>query len=288
MAGEIHTFFDGNWYQGDVAVMKAGDHGAWLGSTVFDGARLVNGLMPDLRPHLERVNRSAEAMLIKPTYTVEQMIEIVREGVTKFAPGEAIYIRPMYWGITGEASVVEPAYGGGTGFCMALEAMEMPAEDAAATLGKTRFRRPTLDVAVCNAKTGSLYPNNGRMIAEVRARGFTNALVTDQLGNVAESATANIFMVKDGEVFTPIANGTFLSGLTRARHIKNLRADGITVHEAVLTYADFEAADEVFLSGNFAKVTPVTQFEDTHYEIGPITKRTRELYWDWAKTDMKM
>ena len=88
---------------------------------------------------------------------------------------------------------------------------------------------------------------------------------------------------KDGEVFTPVPNGTFLSGITRARHITNLRADGVTVHENVLTYDDFRAADEVFMSGNMAKVTPVLEFDGTHYQHGPITKRARALYWEWAQ-----
>jgi branched-chain amino acid aminotransferase len=92
-------------------------------------------------------------------------------------------------------------------------------------------------------------------------------------------------MVRDGEVFTPIANGTFLAGITRARHIANLRADGVKVHEAVLSFDDFRAADEVFLSGNFNKVTPVTAFDDRQYQHGPITRRARELYWDWAHSD---
>jgi branched-chain amino acid aminotransferase len=102
------------------------------------------------------------------------------------------------------------------------------------------------------------------------------------MGNVAETATANVFMVKDGEVFTPIPNGTFLSGITRARHISNLMADGVSVHETVLTFDDFRSADEVFLSGNMAKVTPVTAFEDRQYQVGPITRQARDLYWDWA------
>jgi branched-chain amino acid aminotransferase len=139
-----------------------------------------------------------------------------------------------------------------------------------------------IESAVVNAKAGGLYPNNARMLAEVRGRGFGNALVADAMGNVAETATANVFMVKDGEVFTPIPNGTFLAGITRARHIANLRSDGTTVHETVLTFDDFRNADEVFLSGNMAKVTPVTAFEDQQYQIGPVTRKARELYWDWA------
>ncbi|MFV2002928.1 MAG: aminotransferase class IV, partial [Paracoccaceae bacterium] len=135
---------------------------------------------------------------------------------------------------------------------------------------------------VVNAKAGCLYPNNARMLAEARDKGYQNALVADALGNVAESATANVFMVRDGEVLTPVANGTFLAGITRARHIKNLAADGVRVRETTLTFDDFRAADEVFLSGNMTKVTPVTEFDGTRYQIGPVARRVRELYWDWA------
>ena len=104
------------------------------------------------------------------------------------------------------------------------------------------------------------------------------------MGNVAETATANIFIVKDGEVFTPIPNGTFLAGITRNRHISNLKADGYKVHEKVISFKDVSEADEVFMSGNMMKVSPVIAFNDTNYQNGPITKRTRELYWDWAKS----
>jgi branched-chain amino acid aminotransferase len=120
------------------------------------------------------------------------------------------------------------------------------------------------------------------MLVEAKSKGFGNALVADAMGNVAETATANVFMVKDGVVFTPIANGTFLSGITRARHIANLRADGVEVREIVLSFDDFHSADEVFLSGNLAKVTPVRAFDDTQYQHGPITRRARQLYMDWA------
>ena len=158
----------------------------------------------------------------------------------------------------------------------------MAKPEAATTLTTTRFRRPTLEVAVVNAKAGCLYPNNARMLAEANAKGFGNALVCDSQGNVAETASANVFMVKDGEVFTPIANGTFLAGITRARHIENLSADGLRVNETVLSLDDFRGADEIFLSGNMSKVTPVTAFDDRQYQIGPVTRRARDLYWDWA------
>ncbi|MCT4607597.1 MAG: branched-chain amino acid aminotransferase [Pelagimonas sp.] len=279
----IRTYFDGKWHDADVPIMRAADHGSWLGTTVFDGARWVDGLAPDLEAHCARVNRSAEALLLTPTVDTADMVEIVNEGLSAYHKDAAVYIRPMYWGIDGDASAIAPK-AQSTGFAICLEEIPMAPADASTTLGHTRFRRPVLENAVVNAKAGCLYPNNARMLREVQARGFGNALVADAIGNVAETATANVFMVRDGVVFTPIANGTFLSGITRARHIKNLRADGVEVVETVLTFDDFLQADEVFLSGNMNKVTPVTRFEDTPYQIGPISKRARDLYWDWARS----
>ncbi|SFR99394.1 branched-chain amino acid aminotransferase [Yoonia litorea] len=277
----IWTYFGGRWHEGDVPVMRAADHGSWLGSTVFDGARCVNGLSPDLDLHCARVNRSAEALMLKPTVSTEDMVAIVRDGLSHYKPDAAVYIRPMYWGIDGDATAIVPQHNE-TGFAICLEEIPFAPESATVTLGRTRFRRPVLEDAVVNAKAGCLYPNNARMLAEVRMRGFRNALVGDAMGNVAESATSNVFIAKDGEVFTPIANGTFLAGITRSRHISNLRADGVIVHECVLSFDDVADADEVFLSGNMSKVTPVTAFEDTQYQVGPMTRRVRELYWDWA------
>lgn len=280
----IRTYFNGTWHDGDIAIMKAADHGMWLGSNVFDGARLANGLTPDLDKHCARVNASAEALMVTPSVSPEDMVAIVREGLKFYSKDAAVYIRPMYWAIEGGMSAIVPKEGGETGFAICLEEIPMAPPEASTTLTRTRFRRPVLEDAVVNAKAACLYPNNARMLAEARNKGFGNALVADALGNVAEAATANAFAVKDGEVFTPVPNGTFLAGITRARHIENLRADGVTVHERVMSFDDFHAADEVFLSGNMMKVTPVTAFDETNYQIGPVTRRIRDMYWDWAAT----
>jgi branched-chain amino acid aminotransferase len=277
----IRTYFDGAWHAGDVMIMRAADHGSWLGTTVFDGCRQFEGVTPDLEAHCARVNRSAEALMITPTVSAGDMVAIIREGLAHYPKTAAIYIRPMYWALEGGDLGVAPKPGA-TGFAVCLEEIPMAPATATTTLTTTRFRRPVLEDAVVNAKAGCLYPNNARMLTEARAKGYGNALVADALGNVAETATANIFMVRDGELFTPVPNGTFLAGITRSRHIANLRADGHTVHETVLTFDDFRKADEVFMSGNMSKVTPVTEFDGTHYQLGPVTRKVRELYWDWA------
>lgn len=278
----IRTWFEGRWHDGDVAVMRAADHGIWQGSSVFDGARMFDGLTPDLDLHCARVNRSAEALMITPTMEAEAMVALVREGLRAYGKDQAVYIRPMYWAIDGSDLGIAPMENS-TRFAISLEEVPMPAAGSTTTLTRTRFRRPVLEDNVCNAKAGCLYPNNARMLVEAKSKGFGNALVADAMGNVAESATANVFIVKDGVAFTPIANGTFLSGITRARHIANLRADGVEVREAVLSFADVHAADEVFLSGNFAKVTPVRAFDDTVFRDNPVTKRAMALYRDFAQ-----
>ena len=277
----ILTYFNGTWHTGDVPIINAADHGAWLGSNVFDGARYFNGVAPDLLAHCQRVNNSAKALMLKPSVEANDMVEIIWEGLKQYEADAAVYIRPMYWAIDGDLTAIVPNQES-VGFAICLEQIPLAPESKTVSLTKTKFRRPVLEDAVVNAKAGCLYPNNARMLVEARSKGFSNALVTDAMGNVAETATANIFMMKDGEVFTPIPNGTFLSGITRARHISNMNAAGIKVHETVLTYTDFESADEIFMSGNMNKVTAVTAFEDFQFQIGSVTKKVRDLYWDWA------
>ena len=106
----------------------------------------------------------------------------------------------------------------------------------------------------------------------------------DPNGNVAELASANVWIVKDGVALTPFPNGTFLDGVTRGRVAQLLADDGVEVREQTLTFADVMAADEVFLTGNYAKVMPITRVEDRDLQRGPVTQRARDLYWDYAET----
>jgi branched-chain amino acid aminotransferase len=144
------------------------------------------------------------------------------------------------------------------------------------------FRRPTLETMPTDAKAGCLYPNNGRALMEAKSRGFDNCLLRDMLGNIAETGLSNIFMARDGVVFTPAPNGTFLNGITRQRTIALLRGAGVDVIETSLTYSDFETADEIFSSGNYAKVMPVIRIDARDLQPGPMYRKARQLYWDYA------
>jgi branched-chain amino acid aminotransferase len=146
----------------------------------------------------------------------------------------------------------------------------------------SQFRRPSPETAPTDAKASCLYPAAGRMMAEARSKGFDNAIVRDMLGNVAEFATANLFFAKDGVVHTPILNGTFLPGVTRYRVIDLLRKAEYQVEERAVRVKEVLEADEIFSSGNYAKVQPCTKVEDRDLQAGPIYKRARELYWEFA------
>lgn len=275
------TWIDGAWHEGNPPLMGPRTHAAWLGSSVFDGARTFEGVTPDLDLHCERVNVSALALGLKPTMGAGEMMELAYEGIAKFAPGTAIYIKPMYWaegdGIGTVAGDPET-----TRFCLCLFETPLAPKDASMSLTLSPYRRPSLEYAPVNAKAGCLYPNNARALVEATARGFDNAIVLDMMGNVAELTTANVFMVKDGAVQTPYANGTFLNGITRQRIIELLSKAGTQVQETTLSYGDFLAADEIFSTGNYNKVVPATRIESREMQPGPVAAKARELYWEFA------
>jgi branched-chain amino acid aminotransferase len=274
------TYVDGDWYEGNVALIGPRSHAFWLGSSVFDGARWFEGVAPDLDRHAARVNASAVALGLKPTMRVEEIVGLTLEGLRKFDRKTAIYIRPMYWAEHGGYMAVPPDPES-TRFCLCLyEAPMIPSSGFSITVSP--FRRPTIETMPTDAKAGCLYPNNGRAILEARSRGFDNALVLDMLGNVAETGSSNIFLVKDGHLFTPAPNGTFLSGITRARTIGLLADYGFRTTEKALTVRDFLGADEIFSTGNHSKVVPVTRIEDRELQPGPMARKARELYWEWA------
>jgi branched-chain amino acid aminotransferase len=275
------NYLDGEWLEGNVPIIGTTSHASWLASPVFDGARWFDGLAPDLDLHCQRVNQSALALGLKPTETAERIEELALEGIKKFDGKTAVYIKPMYWAEHGGYSLV-PADPASTRFCLTLfETAMLPLQGF--TVSVSPFRRPSLETAPTNAKAGCLYPNNGRAMLEARERGFGNALVLDMLGHVAETASSNIFMVKDDVIYTPVPNGTFLAGITRMRIMTLLKEAGHDVVEKTLKVDDFMQADEIFSTGNHSKVLPIIGLEDKIFEIGPIATKARKLYMDWAR-----
>lgn len=276
----IITWFEGKWHHGNVPVIRAADHAAWLGSGVFDGARQFEGVRPDLDLHSARIVKSAEAMGMIAPVDGDTIMGLLEEGCKLFAPDAALYLRPMMWACDSTPGIID-LVPESTEFALCIETLPMP-EPGDFSLTVSPYFRPRPDMALTEAKAASLYANNGRIVAEARKRGFSNALSRDFEGNIAETASTNVFLVRDGVVFTPVPNGTFLNGLTRQRVIGLMRADGIEVIECALVVDDFHRADEIFATGNIAKVMPVSRFEDRQLPSARVANRVRGLYWDWA------
>ncbi|MGH9738283.1 MAG: branched-chain amino acid aminotransferase [Candidatus Acidiferrales bacterium] len=277
---ETWTFFQDRWQEGNVPIMGPRTHAAWLCSLVFDGARAFEGVTPDLDLHCARVNESAQKLHLKPIVSTERWIELALEGIAKFEKDVPLYIRPMYWGEK-EGPWIQAPDPESTRWCMTIYEAPMR-KPSGFSMTISPFRRPTLETMPVDAKAGCLYPNNARALLEAHSRGFDNAAVCDMVGNVAELATSNIFMAKDGVVYTPIPNGTFLDGITRRRVIKLLRSAGVMVIEKSLNYGDFQKADEIFSSGNYSKVVPVIKIDERALPIGPLYTKARDLYWEFA------
>jgi branched-chain amino acid aminotransferase len=268
------TYYKGQWTEGNVPLYGAMDHSVWLGSSVFDGARAIRGRLPDLRPHLERVVRSAESLGLRCPLSVDDMEALVREGVAKFPADAELYVRPLVFGSDG--FLIPDA--DKSGFALTLFDAPMPAFNGFSACLSTLLR-PEPTMAPTDAKASALYANSTRAMREAKARGFDQAIVLDSAGNVAEFASSNLFLVtEDGAVVTPVLNGTFLAGITRARVIALLAEAGIQVRERSVKPEELETAREIFSTGNYGKVTPCTRYESRTLDIGPVARQARELY----------
>jgi branched-chain amino acid aminotransferase len=276
------TFFEDAWHEGNVAIMGVRTHASWMASTVFDGARAFEGVTPDLELHMGRVNQSATNFMLNAVTPVETWLSLVRDGLEHFDKDAELYIRPNYWAeypLPGGGVKFDPA---STRWCLSIYEAPMLG-DKGLSITLSPFRRPSVEFAPVDAKAGCLYPNGARALVEASNRGFDNCLMLDMMGAVAELANANVCCAKDGVVYTPAPNGSFLNGITRQRIIGLLRGAGVTVVEKTLKYADFANADEIFSCGNYNKVAPITRIDERELQPGPLMRKAKQLYWDYAR-----
>jgi branched-chain amino acid aminotransferase len=200
-------------------------------------------------------------------------------------PDATLYIRPMFFIRKGIGSArPDPD---STDFVLSLYDSPLPAwQGFSACL--VPYRRPAPDMAPTDAKASCLYPNGARAATWAAERGFDNAVMCDALGNVAEFASANLMFAKDGVVVTPAVNHTFLNGITRQRVITLLREAGVPVEERAVRAEELDDADEIFSTGNYAKVQPVIRYNGRDMQIGPFANKARELYFAWMRSQPRI
>jgi branched-chain amino acid aminotransferase len=271
------TYIDGVWCEGNPPLLGPLTHATWLSSIVFDGARAFEGVAPDLDKHCQRLVHSAKSMDLSPMLTAGEIEELCRDGIRRFPKGSDLYIRPFFFAEEGFILPLPES----TRFALTVYESPMP-KPHGFSICLSSYRRPAPDQAPTDAKASCLYPNSARALREALGKGFDNAVVLDPAGNVAELTTANIFIVKDGIAVTPAPNGTFLAGITRARVMQLLRQAGVPVQERIVRWEEVLDADEAFSAGNYGKVLPVNRVEKRDLQPGPVYRRARGMYWEFA------
>lgn len=277
------TYINNDWFAGATPLMFATTNAAWLGNTVFDGARRYDGVFPDLALHCQRVVRSAEIMGMMPTYDADTIETLARDGAKKFASDAALYIRPMFW-IEDGLGPIDPT---STRFALVIQVMPMPDVSQGFSACISPLRKPLPETAPTTAKASCLYPQLTRAWGEARKRGFDNAVMLDARGDVAEFTMQNLLLVMDNEIHTPVPNNMLLPGITRARALGLLRDMGLPIVERKILPDELSTADEVISTGNHARIHPCSRLEETHYGVGNIGKKLISKYRDFAHQSTK-
>jgi len=253
------------WRDAQVHVLT---HALHYASSVFEGERAYNGKIFLGHEHSKRLIFSAGELGFEIPYTAEE-IDAAKDEVLKANGFTNAYVRAIAWrgaGMDmGVASSRNPVH-------LGIATWEWgnyygDAKTKGAKLDIARWKRPSPETIPVNAKAAGLYMICTISKHEAEAKGCSDALFMDYRGYVAEATGANIFFVKDGEVYTPLAD-CFLNGLTRQTVIKMMKEKGITVHERHIMPEELSNFEGCFLTGTAAEVTSVGQIADYTFTVG--------------------
>lgn len=263
------------WKEAKVHILN---HGLHYASSVFEGIRAYNGKPFRLNDHNTRLLRSAAILGMHVPYDAAQIDAVCMEMLKANNLTDA-YIRPVIWrGSEMMAIAASPAPAHIAVACWHWGKYFSPELlEKGISLKLSKWRKPAPDTAPTESKAAGLYMIGTLAKSEAMEAGYTDALMLDYRGLVAESTGANLFMVKGGKIRTPIAD-CFLNGLTRQTVIDLARKAGYELEETRITLEELLDADEVFLTGTAAEVTPVGKINDRSYTVGPVTKSIYDAY----------
>jgi len=253
-------------------------HGLHYASCVFEGERVYDGRIFKLREHSERLIGSGRIIGFDVPYSAAEIDKACEELVEAMGIKDG-YVRPVAW----RGSEMMGVSAQQTKIHLAITTWVWPtyftleARMRGLKLRISEWHRPAPDTAPTKSKAAGLYMIATMSKHAAEAKGFEDALLLDWRGYVAESTGANFFMVKNGELHTPIPD-CFLDGITRRTVMELARQRGITIHERHIKPEEIATADEVFITGTAAEVTPVSQIDDYKIPVGPICRQLAEDY----------
>lgn len=277
------VWLDGAFVPWREARLHVLSHGLHYGGAVFEGVRVYGGRPFKSVEHAERLRASARELNFTLPYSAAELDAVTREIVAREGITDG-YVRPVAWRGAEQISVS----GTGNSVHVAVAAWEWPhvfadgAQERGIRLGTSRWRRPSPDTAPVRAKAASLYAIGTLARDEAEAAGFDDALLLDHRGRLAEATGANLFLVIDGELHTPVPDG-FLDGITRQTVIALAQELGMTVRVRGIDPAELALADEVFLTGTAYEVQPVRAVDDREFTVGRMTLRLAEAYGELVR-----
>ena len=257
------------WRHANIHVLN---HGLHYASCVFEGLRIYNGKIFKLDEHTERLFKSAKILDLDIPYNYQEVVDITKEIIVKQNISDG-YVRPVVW--RGSEMMAISAKKGSTN--LAIAAWEWPSYFSpkklleGIKLNVSKWLRPSPESAPTDSKAAGLYMICSLSKHEAEKLGFDDALMLDYRGYVAEATGANIFFVKENELFTPIAD-CFLNGITRQTVIEIAKENKIKVHEKHFKLDFLKTCDEVFLTGTAVEITPVSSIKDFNFEERKLTK----------------
>ncbi|NYZ11148.1 branched-chain amino acid aminotransferase [Azospirillum sp. RWY-5-1] len=271
------------WYDGALvpwrdAKLHVLSHALHYGSSVFEGERVYGGNVFKLTEHSARLARSAEVLGFQLPYSVAEIDAATRLVVKEMGFADA-YVRPVAWrgsemmGVSAQASRIHvaiavwqwPSYFSPEAKMKGIRLMWAP------------YRRPAPECAPTEAKAAGLYMICTLSKHQAEAQGFQDALMLDHRGLLAEATGANLFLVIDGRLHTPKPD-SFLDGITRQTVVGLARDLGIEVVERAIRPEELATAQEVFLTGTAAEVTPVGEIGEHRFTPGRISEALVKAY----------
>ncbi len=263
------------WRDAKVHVLT---HGLHYASSVFEGERAYDGNIFLCHEHSERFIRSADLIDMRMPYSAKELDEAKYE-ILKANDLTNAYIRPVAWRGSEQLGISAQD----TKTHVAIACWDWPsyfgeeAREKGISIQTSKWRAPMPNTATTNSKAAGLYATHTMSKHAAEANGYTDALMLDYRGNVAELTGANLFMVKDRKIITPDPD-CFLNGLTRQTVIKLAEEHGIPLTVETVTPEELTQADEVFCTGTAAEVTAIGKIDDTSFTVGPVTRQLRDAY----------
>lgn len=279
-----YTWVDAAFTKSSEATVPILTHALHYGTGVFEGIRAYPGegnqlYVFRLHDHMKRLMNSARLIYLNLPYTGAELAEATVTLLRKCDVHDTVYIRPIAF----------VAYGR-----IDLDYRQSPVKTAiCAFYFKRYFEKPGLRVCISSwrrfsetstppqAKACGNYLNSTMAKVEAGNRGYDEAILLDQDGHVSEASGENIFLVKNGSMYTPPLSCSILDGITRNSVVHLARDHGIAVEERVITRSELLTCDEVFLTGTAAEISPVFEIDGTpvgNGQIGPLTKRIQEWF----------